>query len=297
MSSAEALRRCPDAVFLRPRHASTASTRERSGRPSARSCRASSEPASTRATSTSARCSRSFSGARRLAEAVQVAVRGARRSPARSACRPRRSSARSPRTVASRAASPSCRRAGGALPRAASRAAPARRRPARRGAARRCGCRHDRRSRGALRRRAPRGAPRPGRGVSCATGRAASTRATSSSTRSGSRSPPRRRSSATSPTGPALHAELRRMATEVAAIPAARRPLGAHGDDQAPLRRLLDPLALDDAADADRRAGADRRPRLPLLDRGLRDRPGALRLVGVGVSGLTAVRQLTLDEL
>ena len=34
-----------------------------------------------------------------------------------------------------------------------------------------------------------------------------------------------------------------------------------------------------------------------LLDRGLRDRPGALRLVGVGVSGLTAVRQLTFDEL
>jgi DNA polymerase-4 len=34
-----------------------------------------------------------------------------------------------------------------------------------------------------------------------------------------------------------------------------------------------------------------------LLDRGLRDRPGALRLVGVGLSGLTSVRQLTLDEL
>jgi hypothetical protein len=34
-----------------------------------------------------------------------------------------------------------------------------------------------------------------------------------------------------------------------------------------------------------------------LLDRGLLDRPGALRLVGVGVSGLTTVRQLTLDEL
>ena len=31
-----------------------------------------------------------------------------------------------------------------------------------------------------------------------------------------------------------------------------------------------------------------------LLDRGLRDRPGALRLVGVGVSGLTDHRQLTL---
>jgi DNA polymerase-4 len=31
-----------------------------------------------------------------------------------------------------------------------------------------------------------------------------------------------------------------------------------------------------------------------LLDRGLRDRPGALRLVGVGVSGLGAYRQLTI---
>jgi DNA polymerase IV len=34
-----------------------------------------------------------------------------------------------------------------------------------------------------------------------------------------------------------------------------------------------------------------------LLDRGLRDRPGALRLVGVGVSGLASYRQLALDAL
>ncbi len=34
-----------------------------------------------------------------------------------------------------------------------------------------------------------------------------------------------------------------------------------------------------------------------LLDRGLRDRPGALRLVGVGVSGLAAFRQLALDSV
>jgi DNA polymerase IV len=34
-----------------------------------------------------------------------------------------------------------------------------------------------------------------------------------------------------------------------------------------------------------------------LLDRGLRDRPGALRLVGVGVSGLSDFRQLTLDDV
>ena len=33
-----------------------------------------------------------------------------------------------------------------------------------------------------------------------------------------------------------------------------------------------------------------------LLDRGLRDRPGALRLVGVAVSGLSDYRQLTLDD-
>jgi len=33
-----------------------------------------------------------------------------------------------------------------------------------------------------------------------------------------------------------------------------------------------------------------------LLDRGLRDRPGALRLVGVGVSGLSPYRQLTLES-
>jgi DNA polymerase-4 len=34
-----------------------------------------------------------------------------------------------------------------------------------------------------------------------------------------------------------------------------------------------------------------------LLDRGLRDRPGALRLVGVGVSGLAEYRQLALDSV
>jgi nucleotidyltransferase/DNA polymerase involved in DNA repair len=34
-----------------------------------------------------------------------------------------------------------------------------------------------------------------------------------------------------------------------------------------------------------------------LLDRGLRDRPGALRLVGVGVSGLADFRQLALETV
>ena len=56
MSCAEALRRCPTVTFV-PAAArrSTASTRRRSGRSSARSCRRSSRPGSTRATSTSAR--------------------------------------------------------------------------------------------------------------------------------------------------------------------------------------------------------------------------------------------------
>jgi hypothetical protein len=34
-----------------------------------------------------------------------------------------------------------------------------------------------------------------------------------------------------------------------------------------------------------------------LLDRALADRPGALRLVGVGVSGLSDVRQLAFSAL
>ena len=77
----------------------------------------------------------------------------------------------------------------------------------------------------------------------------------------------------------------------------ARRPLGADGDDEAPLRRLLDPQPLDEP----RRSGSTTPTRIgelacSLLDRGLRDRPGALRLVGVGVSGLSGHRQLSLEE-
>ena len=65
----------------------------------------------------------------------------------------------------------------------------------------------------------------------------------------------------------------------------------------------LAPVATDfDAARPAARAGqaAAQRALHPddpvALDRGLRDRPGALRLVGVGVSGLSPYRQLTLEE-
>ena len=92
-----------------------------------------------------------------------------------------------------------------------------------------------------------------------------------------------------------LHDELRRMAERLAAPPARARADGAHGDDEAPLPGLRDPHALDLAR---RRASttSDRIGELAcaLLDRALRDRPGPLRLVGVGVSGLADHAQLEL---
>ena len=246
---------------------STGSTRRPSGRRRARSSRASSGPGSTRATSTSARSRDSFAGARRLAEAVQVGgarldvphllarrldvegrVQG-RLGPAQ-ARRDHRRAARPrgplPGAVRRRA---SCR-ASARAPRSGSRAA---------------GVDDDRRARGARRRRAPR-ACCPGRSAGCcATARAASTRATSSWTSSGSRSRPRRRSSATSPTVTALHAELRRMAADVSASTSAATGISAR--TVTTKLRYADfsiRISLDDAlADADRRARADRRPRLP----------------------------------
>ena len=95
----------------------------------------------------------------------------------------------------------------------------------------------------------------------------------------------------------ALHVELRRMAAEVA---------GYLQRDGLSARTVTTKLRYDDFSLRSRsttlQTPIDEPERIgdlacQLLDRGLRDRPGALRLVGVGVSGLTAVRQLTLDEL
>jgi len=96
---------------------------------------------------------------------------------------------------------------------------------------------------------------------------------------------------------PMLHAELRRMAESVAAH-LRRDGLSArtvttklrYADFSIRSRSTTLPTPVDEPERiGDLACG--------LLDRGLRDRPGALRLVGVGVSGLTAVRQLTFDEL
>ena len=94
----------------------------------------------------------------------------------------------------------------------------------------------------------------------------------------------------------ALHAELRRMATEVASY-LQRDGISArtvttklrYSDFSLRSRSSTLPTPIDEAERIADLACA-------LLDRGLRDRPGALRLVGVGVSGLTSVRQLTFDD-
>jgi DNA polymerase IV len=92
-----------------------------------------------------------------------------------------------------------------------------------------------------------------------------------------------------------LHDELRGMAAEVAAH------LQAKGQTA---RTVTTKLRYSDFSIRSRSTsldvGIDDAQRIGeiacrLLDRGLRDRPGALRLVGVGVSGLDAHRQLMLE--
>ena len=93
-----------------------------------------------------------------------------------------------------------------------------------------------------------------------------------------------------------LHAELRRMAERLGTY-LRRDGLSArtvtaklrYGDFSIRSRSTSLDVGIDDPDRIGDLACA-------LLDRGLRDRPGALRLVGVGLSGLSDYRQLTLDE-
>jgi DNA polymerase IV len=94
-----------------------------------------------------------------------------------------------------------------------------------------------------------------------------------------------------------LHDELRGMATEVAGHLRSRGQTARtvttklrYADFSIRSRSTSLDIAIDDPA----RIG-DLACRL--LDRGLRDRPGALRLVGVGVSGIIEYRQLALDAV
>ena len=92
-----------------------------------------------------------------------------------------------------------------------------------------------------------------------------------------------------------LHAELRRMADEVSATlrrsGRSARTVTAklrYADFSIRSRSTTLAAPIDEASTIGELA-------CRLLDRGLRDRAGALRLVGVGVSGLSEHRQLTLD--
>jgi DNA polymerase-4 len=92
-----------------------------------------------------------------------------------------------------------------------------------------------------------------------------------------------------------LHDELRGMAREVAESLQKRGQVARtvttklrYADFSIRSRSTSLDVGIDDAEQI-----ADLSCRL--LDRGLRDRPGALRLVGVGVSGLAAYRQLALE--
>jgi DNA polymerase IV len=91
-----------------------------------------------------------------------------------------------------------------------------------------------------------------------------------------------------------LHEELRAMAAEVAGYLQARGQVGRtvttklrYSDFTIRSRSLSLDVGIDEAAQIGELA-------CRLLDRGLHDRPGALRLVGVGVSGLADYRQLAL---
>jgi DNA polymerase IV len=93
-----------------------------------------------------------------------------------------------------------------------------------------------------------------------------------------------------------LHAELRRMADEVGRR---LRSSGLAGRTVTAKLRYADfslrSRSATLAAETDE-AGRIAELACSLLDRGLADRPGALRLVGVGVSGLSRYRQLSLDD-
>ena len=93
-----------------------------------------------------------------------------------------------------------------------------------------------------------------------------------------------------------LHGELRRQAHDVAESLQKRGEVARtvatklrYADFSIRSRSTSLEVGIDDPAQIGELA-------CRLLDRGLRDRPGALRLVGVGVSGLAAFRQLVFDS-
>ena len=277
MSCAEALRRCPTAVFVRPRHslyreysqAVWAAVREVVPRVE----RTGLDEGYLDFTGLAA----DYSRARAVAGAVQTSVRAATSLSCALGVAPTK--------VVAKVASDRRKPGGITVVPAGTEArflAPFRRsrapgrRAARRGAAGGRGCDD--------RRRARRASPTsscgrcfPARWDGCsATARTGSTRAASRAAPSGSRSRSRRRSSATCTTAARSHAELRRMAEQVGAY-LRRDGLSArtvtaklrYGDFSIRSRSTSLDVGIDDAGRIGDLACS-------LLDRGLRDRPGAL---------------------
>ena len=170
----------------------------------------------------------------------------------------------------------------------------ARRRPESRGAAAQGRHRDDRRAWRASRTPTSRGSFRARSGGSFATARAGSTRGRSSSRASRSRSATRRPSSGTSPTA--------RSSTPSYAAWPSPSPATSSAEGQV-ARTVTTKVRYPDFSIRSRSttaphgfADAERIGELAcaLLDRALADRPGALRLVGVSVSNLEAHQQLVL---
>ena len=298
MSCAEALRRCPQAVFVRPRH-TLYREYSRSVWDTVRGVVPTVEQTGLdEGYLDSAEVADDFLAARAVAEAVRTAVRAGTSltcSLGVAPCKVVAKVASDARKPGGLVVVPPGREAAFLAPLACAPAA--RRRPQGRGAAakrrdrddRRPRCAHGRRSAPPAPRQRRHDAPRPRSRHRPARARARR--------RSGSRSASRTRSSATSPTASGSTTSCAAWPPR-SRSPAAQRPGRAHGDDEAPLRRLLDPQPLDLARRPESttpRTIADLACRL--LDRGLRDRPGALRLVGVGVSGLADFRQLSLEAV
>ena len=294
MSAAEALRRCPHAVFLRPRHALYRQYSRVVWDTVGEIVLGSSAPGSTRATSTSATVATDF-------------TRHARSRPPQTAVRGRTSLTCSLGVGTSKVV---CKIASDRRKPGGSRSC---RREPRPGSSHPCPFACSRR-RAALRGEAPRRRARDDRRARRARGRGAATLLP------GSLGPLlRNRARGIDPRDldlelervsvsaedtferdlverERLHDEVRRLSDLVAER---LRNSGLSGRTVTAKLRYTDfsirtrsttlPAAVDDASViGDVACG--------LLDRGLRDRPGALRLVGVGVSGLSPYRQLRLEE-
>ena len=92
-----------------------------------------------------------------------------------------------------------------------------------------------------------------------------------------------------------LHAELRRMAPRSGAACVGKGLAGANGHDQAPLRRLLDPVAARRPSPPRSTTTDDRRARVRAARPRAARPAGRAEAVGVGVSGLSDHRQLSFD--